>query len=281
MAAGGIYHYEQRHFFGGYHGASYDDAIRMWMSVVDDYNKSAPPSKQFTIRFIYSAIRQISVTSMYEDLLQAVHMMNDPVLGKYVVGFDIVDEEDRFNTLRYYLDDWLKIQQYIDANNYKKMQYFFHAGETVINKGPKANLFDALLLNTTRIGHGYALKFFPVLEEIVREKGVAIEVCPISNQLLRLVDDFRNHPAASWITRGLPVTLSNDDPVIMGNAGLAYDFYVAYSGWELELKDLKQLAYNSLRFSALLPEEKVVAIRHWEINWAEWVEQSLQALSRS
>lgn len=32
------------------------------------------------------------------------------------------------------------------------MKYFFHAGETEIDKGSSANLYDAILLNTTRIG---------------------------------------------------------------------------------------------------------------------------------
>ena len=45
------------------------------------------------------------------------------------------------------------------------------------------NIIDALLLNTSRIGHGFAITKHPAAMKLARQRGIAIEVNPISNQV--------------------------------------------------------------------------------------------------
>ena len=47
-------------------------------------------------------------STIYLDLVDAVRMMN--LYPNRVVGFDLVDQEDRYHTLLYYLQDFLDIQ---------------------------------------------------------------------------------------------------------------------------------------------------------------------------
>ncbi|CAB0027938.1 unnamed protein product [Trichogramma brassicae] len=134
--------------------------------------------------------------------------------------------------------------------------FFFHAGETNwYGRQPDHNLYDAIVLNTKRIGHGFALIKHPKLMEIVKEKKIVVEVSPISNQVLKLVGDMRNHPAAHFFATNLPVVITSDDPSLWGAKGLSYDFY------EADLRALKQLALNSIKYSSLDKHEKLKAFK--------------------
>lgn len=68
----------------------------------------------------------------------------------------------------------------------KDLKFFFHAGETNQYGRTDLNLVDAILLNSSRIGHGFALAKHPKLMEIGQNKKIAVELCPISNQVLKV-----------------------------------------------------------------------------------------------
>lgn len=56
-----------------------------------------------------------------------------------------------------------------------------HAGETTSDGGKAdSNMYDAILLGTKRIGHGFSIVKHPKLMQICREQGILLEVCPIS-----------------------------------------------------------------------------------------------------
>lgn len=112
------------------------------------------------------------------------------------------------------------------------------------------NIIDAVLLNVTRIGHAYGLSKHPNIMQIVRQRQICLEICPISNQVLKLVNDLRNHPASVFVSQNLPMVISNDDPGFWNAIGLSYDFYYALmsmASMNSGLGFLKQLALNSIR----------------------------------
>ncbi|XP_012530424.1 adenosine deaminase 2 [Monomorium pharaonis] len=267
----------------------YDDnvmyaEIRSSLSSVYDFDgKKYGPlemmqiNKDITDRFVkdhpdFIGAKIIYAPSRNADQQQMDYYLNTMTQLKYfypdsIAGFDLVSQEDRGKPLVEFADKLNAVDP--------KIQFFFHSGETNWNGvSTDLNLFDAFLLNTKRIGHGYALTKHPLLWKLVQQLDIAVEVCPISNQVLGLVEDMRNHPAASLFASGSPVVVSSDDPGIWGAKGLSYDFYEAFMGImsaNSDLRSLKQLAINSLKYSSLSKLEIRNALWQWQFKWDAFV----------
>ncbi|KAJ8688306.1 hypothetical protein QAD02_024101, partial [Eretmocerus hayati] len=215
------------------------------------------------VKWIYS--RQRNVTDSKFMLHVRMFRQMRRAFPSSVVGFDLVGQEDRSRPLR----DFAEILHVLGNETH----FFFHAGETNWSgQHTDENLLDAVLLNAKRIGHGYALLKHPRLMELVKERGIAIEMSPISNQVLRLVRDLRNHPASYFFAQDLPLVVCNDDPGFWGAIGLSHDFYEAFLGImssRADLRALKQLALNSIRYSSLDEIERERLTEIWTRRWRE------------
>ncbi|XP_077565581.1 adenosine deaminase 2-A [Stigmatopora nigra] len=219
-------------------------------------------------RVIIAVHRALSASEVTTAVQEALALRKD--FPDIVAGFDLVGREDSGRPLWYFQDALsLPAKQGVD------LPFFFHAGETD-KEGTETdqNILDALLFNTSRIGHGYALTRHPLAKEMSRLGKVAVEVCPISNQVLKLVLDLRNHPAAVLMSEGHPLVISSDDPSMFGTTGLSYDFYQAFvgiGGLRANVGTLKELALNSIRFSSLPPDLKDTAQVLWQKKWDAFV----------
>jgi adenosine deaminase CECR1 len=231
----------------------------------------------FDVKFIPAAGRSNTRERMGEMLTAATdRRAKDP---DRVKGFDLVEEEDRTNTNLFFIEELLQARREAERRGVS-LPLYLHSGEST--RADNENLYDAVLLGTRRIGHGLALIKHPLLMDIVKSRGIAIEVCPISNQILGYVPDLRNHPAVHYISVGLPVVLSPDDPAIMRHT-FSEDFYVAFMAWGLDLKGLKQLAMNSLLYSTMTEGEKRNALAAWSVRWetfVQWLNRSSASSSQ-
>lgn len=133
------------------------------------------------------------------------------------------------------------------------------------------NLFDALLLGSKRIGHGFNIALHPKLVEYAIQEDVCLEVCPISNFILAYTLDLRTHPVRYLLNQGLQITISADDPGFYNYYGVTPDYAYAFLAWELTVQDLKQLAMNGIKYSSLSEEDKEVHMAKFDKDWNTFI----------
>lgn len=166
-----------------------------------------------------------------------------------VIGFDFVGEEDRGQPTSSYIDILYEPSKSILAGGKPRIQcvnLFLHDGES--NWSDNDNIFDAVLLSKHRIGHGINLNKYPALIECMNHHSdgllePVLEICPISNQLLRYFPDLRNHSLTELKKWGINCVICNDDPQIFGNPGLSFDFWQVYMNMDVTLNELKQFIF--------------------------------------
>ena len=224
----------------------------------------------FTLKVIHTDLRFKSNAVIWEDIQEAVSMKKR--YPDWLKGYDLVAEEDNGEATLFHAKTFLRLDS-LEKERKVELPLYLHDGES--DWASVANLYDAILLGTRRIGHGFNLFRFPNLIELVKRNNVCIEVNPLSNQILGYLRDLRIHPASTYLRRGVDCIISSDDPLIFDYEGLTYDFWSVYMAWELDLAALKQLCRNSLEHAALSEEEKTEALAAWEAKWMQFVEQTI------
>lgn len=71
------------------------------------------------------------------------------------------------------------------------------------------------------------------------------------------------------LCKGLQATINSHNPGMYGYEGVTLDYLYAFLSWDLDLKDLKQLSLNGIKYSSIDREtaqhlEKDVFERQWK-----------------
>jgi adenosine deaminase len=165
--------------------------LRDWKVSTDDDRKPADPS--FT--GLPSATEALEAAKPFVDKIIAVGMDNAEVFGEPKL-FQPVFEAAKAAGIAHAV---------------------CHAGE---EGTPKPFVSDALdLLKVERLDHGVQTIKDPELAARVAKEGIALTVCPCSNDRLKVFDhyfDGRRDVVRMLMDAGLKVTLNSDDPAYFG-----------------------------------------------------------------
>ena len=120
-----------------------------------------------------------------------------------------------------------------------------HAGET---HGPDSIRQAIDSLRADRIGHGIRVLEDPELVRRVRDRGIALDVCPTSNVMTRSVPNLAAHPLPAMLDAGLTCTLASDDPSMFGSS-ISTEYEVCRRVFGFDDERLAELARAGVRAS--------------------------------
>jgi adenosine deaminase len=127
-----------------------------------------------------------------------------------------------------------------------------HAGE----EGPPDYVREALdLLAIDRLDHGNRSLEDEALVARIKESGMTLTVCPLSNVKLCVVKDMSQHPLKRMLHAGLRATVNSDDPAYFGGYVMA-NFAAVIDALDLDADDVRTLAKNSFSGSFLEEGQK-------------------------
>lgn len=141
-----------------------------------------------------------------------------------------------------------------------------HAGEVT----DAQDVRDALAVGARRIGHGIRAVDDPALMDELGERGVTLEVCPVSNLCTAAVPSLAEHPLPRLLAAGVPLSLASDDPVMFGTDLLReYEESAALLG--NERAPLVALARQGFAAAFQPAEVRARLLERFEAGAARWL----------
>lgn len=123
------------------------------------------------------------------------------------------------------------------------LRFVPHAGET----STAQNVWEAVEMGADRIGHGIRAIDDPRLLRELRERNIALEVCPTSNVRTGAVASIDAHPLRVLFDAGVPLTLNSDDPGLF-DTDLSREFSIVRDVLGFGEDELGVIAENAVRY---------------------------------
>jgi adenosine deaminase len=174
--------------------------------------------------------------------------------GRGVVGFGLSNDERRGVTAEF-------APAFAIAER-AGLRLVPHGGELL---GPGSIRACVESLRAQRLGHGVRSAEDPDLLREIVARGIALEICPVSNVALGVYSDLTSVPLPELLAAGATVALGADDPLLFGSR-LAAQYATMRAAHELGDEALAELAAMSIRASCA-PDETKTALLEDVTGW--------------
>jgi aminodeoxyfutalosine deaminase len=203
-------------------------------------------SKGLRLNWIFDAVRQFGAALAYE-VVDWAKLCNSPRIVAFGIGGDELSVATK---------DFQTVYKHAA---YCGLHRLIHAGEI----GGPEKIREAIdFLGVERIGHGIGAMHDPGLMDMLAERRIVLEVCPVSNlrtgalaRQLKMEDpSLSQHPLPKLLRHGIPVVLSTDDPSMFHTS--LHDEYRHAQEMGLTGEELRRLVENGFEYAFMTPEER-------------------------
>ncbi|KHN95945.1 adenosine deaminase [Metarhizium album ARSEF 1941] len=250
------------------------EIMRIFAEELDKFKANLTDETAFHhVKVIYCTPRSMDPEKIQAGLEECIKLKETwPGL---IAGYDVVGQEGPAKLVSYPLKKFAP--QFLLFRKTCRMKgldipFLFHCGETLeTGTSTDGNLVDAVLLGAKRIAHAFALTKHPHMMQLMKAKGVCVELCPISNEVLGLTPRVAGHSMYSLLANNVHCTINSDNGTLF-RSSLSHDYYQTMVGRnDLGLFGLKQLSLWSIQHACLEDDEKKQLLEKWEEQWADYL----------
>ena len=121
------------------------------------------------------------------------------------------------------------------------MPFTIHAGEC----GNVQNILDSVEAGALRIGHGIAMRGNSEVQKMIREKGIGIEMCPISNLQTKAVESESQYPLREFLDNGIKVTINTDNRTV-SNTTMTKELQFIQEHYRITDEEIRLMMINAV-----------------------------------
>lgn len=193
----------------------------------------------------FGIVGTILITAVRHFGIEAVERVAQQAIKEdfpCIVGFGLGGDEAKFPPKLF------KKAYHIAAS--AGLQCTIHAGEFA----SAAGMVEAMEhLPIQRIGHGVNSIHSPDTMAMIKDKGLALELCPTSNIYLGLFKDMQEHPFSKFYEAGIQVSINSDDPPFMSTT-LAQEYQRVQESYQYSEATMNHI--TSMAISSAFVDEK-------------------------
>ena len=121
------------------------------------------------------------------------------------------------------------------------MPFTIHAGEC----GNVQNILDSVEAGALRIGHGIAMQGNSEVQKMIREKGIGVEMCPISNLQTKAVESESQYPLREFLDNGIKVTINTDNRTV-SNTTMTKELQFIQEHYRITDEEIRLMMINAV-----------------------------------